>query len=107
MKDWVRIRARIDFLRTEDGGRSTPLAGGTRYRPNHNLFEPENREMAMGEIVAPPGAIIRPGDSLELEMALGPGCFAVEIVPGRRWRIQEGAKLVATGTVLALVPAAR
>lgn len=63
--------------------------------------------MAMGEIVAPPGVVVRPGDSLELEMSLGPGCFAAEIVPGRRWRIQEGAKLVAMGTVLSLALAER
>ncbi len=100
----TRIRARIDFLPAENGGRTTPLIGGTHYRPNHNPLGPDDREMMMGEISVPIGSVVQPGDSLDIDMTLYPGRFASEIVPGRQWRVQEGAKLVAMGTVLALLP---
>lgn len=49
---------------------------------------------------------LQPGGSIEIEMTLYPGEFVGEIVRGRRWRIQEGAKLVAIGTILDLLPPA-
>lgn len=99
--DHVRVRASIQFLSTQDGGRSSPLLGGVSYRPNHNFFGPDDRDMCMGSIELPEGQQVAPGDTIQTEMtfwiypALKP-----EIRGGRQWRIQEGGKLVAMGTIL-------
>ena len=100
-EDGILVRARIDFLTAMAGGRSAPLKAGTRYRPNHNFLSPENRIMAIGEIIVPEDRDVLPGESLEVLIVLfaSPDLYP-EITTGRRWGIQEGPKLVAYGTVL-------
>lgn len=99
--DQVRVRASIRFLSTEEGGRSSRLLGGGSYRPNHNFFGPDDRDMCMGFIELPEGQQVAPGDTIQMEMTLWiyPAVKA-EIGVGRQWRIQEGGKLVAVGTIL-------
>lgn len=99
--DQVRVEARIYFLPTEQGGRSTPLHGGGSYRPNHNFFGPEDREMCVGFIELEEGKQVLPGDTIETAITLWifPAIKSA-IREGREWRIQEGPKLVATGTIL-------
>ena len=103
MADDVRVRARIHLLATEAGGRATPLAGGTSYRPNHNFFGPDSRAMSIGFIDLPERTIA-PGDTFEAEIRflMWEGIID-KVSPGRTWRIQEGAKLVGTGEVLDLL----
>jgi elongation factor Tu len=99
--DQIRIEARIYFLRTDEGGRSTALAGEGSYRPNHNFFGPDDRDMCVGFIALSTGEVIRPGDTVTKEIRLlTGGDLLPEIHEGRQWRIQEGLKLVALGTVL-------
>ena len=97
----VRILAQIELLATERGGRELPIKGS--YRPNHNFFGSDNRDMSMGPIELPTDGQLSPGESLEVEMTL---FVWPELVPeldvGRQWRIQEGAKIVRTGTILKL-----
>jgi len=97
----VRIKARIHLLTAEEGGRRAPLVGGTSYRPNHNFFDSDNREMAMGAIDLLPNETFRPGATFDKEMTLfiWPE-LKREIVAGRHWTIQEGAKIVGKGTIL-------
>ena len=99
--DQVRVRASIRFLSTEEGGRSSSLSGGGRYRPNHNFFGPDDRDMCIGLIELPEGEQVAPGDTIQTEMTLWiyPTVKA-EIGAGRQWRIQEGGKLVAVGKIL-------
>jgi hypothetical protein len=75
------------------------------YRPNHNFFGPDNRDMTVGFIEVPEGRELYPGESTELPIAFWywPGLEG-QIYPGREWRIQEGARLVAIGTVLEVIP---
>ena len=99
--DQVHIKARIHFLTTEEGGRTTPLLGKSSYRPNHNFFGAKDSNMTIGFINLGEGEKIMPGDTIEKEMNLlvWPELIR-EIFEGREWRIQEGAHLVGIGTVL-------
>src|SRR5258706_15491815 len=99
--DQVRIEARIHFLTKEEGGRSTPLKGGSSYRPNHNFFGHDDRDMSIGFIELAEDERVEPGDTIIKEMTLSiwPE-LELEIREGREWRIQEGARLVGSGTVL-------
>jgi translation elongation factor EF-Tu-like GTPase len=95
------IRASVDLLPTSAGGRTQPIVGGVSYRPNHNFFAPDNREMCMGFIELPHGQDLMPGQLAELEITfwVWPELRAA-IKLGRTWTIQEGPKIVGYGTVL-------
>ncbi|WP_139139345.1 hypothetical protein [Sphingobium phenoxybenzoativorans] len=99
--DQFLVEARIHFLSTEEGGRSSPLLGGGSYRPNHNFFGPDDSDMCMGFIELAEGERVAPGDTIQKTITLWVSpAVASEIRKGREWRIQEGLKLVATGTIL-------
>ena len=99
--DQVRVRASIRFLSTEEGGRSSPLSGGGSYRPNHNFFAPDHRDMCMGFIELPESQQVAPGDTIQTDITLRIyPAVKPEMSVGRQWRIQEGGKLVAIGTIL-------
>jgi elongation factor Tu len=91
------VRARIRLLATAEGGKTVPIRGS--YRPNHNFFGPENRNMAVGLIDLADGETLNPGENrvLDIIFLTWPGS---ELYPGREWRIQEGAQLVGTGQVV-------
>jgi elongation factor Tu len=98
---FIRARVNIRLLPTAAGGRTSPLKGQGSYRPNHNFFGPDNREMTMGFIELPPGKEFLPGEKFEAEISFFYwDRLEGEIYPGREWRIQEGPKLVGMGTVL-------
>lgn len=98
----IRVLANICLLSEAEGGRSTSLNGW--YGPNHNFGGAGDREMDTGFIEFPEGVTLSPGGSVDVELTFGirPGLDQV-VVPGRRWRIQEGKRLVGFGTVLAMV----
>ena len=102
MADVIRVLASVRLLTTEEGGRSTPIRGD--YRPNHNFFGPDSREMTPGFMMIPEGVELHPGQSMQLPISLWswPGIEG-RIVPGLQWRIQEGATLVGIGTVIELL----
>lgn len=57
--------------------------------------------MCMGFIELPEGEQVAPGDTIQTEMILWIfPAVKPEIVVGRSWRIQEGGRLVAVGTIL-------
>ncbi len=100
----ILIRANIRLLPSTESGRSTPIRGS--FRPNHNFFESDNRNMTIGFIDLPDGKVLYPGESMEVQILLWkwPGLEG-EIYPGREWRIQEGSRLVGIGTVLEVLSA--
>ncbi|CAN5247835.1 hypothetical protein BH09PSE1_BH09PSE1_26790 [soil metagenome] len=99
----IKVIASIRLLTAAEGGRTTPLQGGS-YRPNHNFFEPDDREMTIGFIELPEGAQIPPGETFETALSFWRwDGLEGQIYPGREWRIQEGWKLVGFGTVLKLL----
>ena len=101
--DGILVRANIRLLPTAEGGRTTPIKGS--YRPNHNFFGPDDRNMTIGFIELPEGKELHPGESIDLPIIFRkwPG-LEDQIYPGREWRIQEGAKLVGIGTVFEVLP---
>ncbi len=60
--------------------------------------------MCMGFIELPEGQQVAPGDAIQTEMTLWIyPTVKPEISVGRQWRIQEGARLVAVGTILEIL----
>jgi translation elongation factor EF-Tu-like GTPase len=98
----MRVRARISLLPSEQSGRVVPIRGS--YRPNHNFFGPDNREMATGFIEVPADQPLHPGESMEVEMLFWSWSrLEPEVRVGREWRIQEGPKWVGTGVILEIL----
>jgi hypothetical protein len=79
-----------------------PIRGS--YRPNHNFFDPDNRIMTIGFIELPDRVELHPGESIETKIKFlsWPG-LERQIYPGREWRIQEGPKLAAVGTIIEIL----
>jgi translation elongation factor EF-Tu-like GTPase len=100
----ILVRAMIRLLPGNEGGRTVPIQGS--YRPNHNFFGPDDKNMTVGFVELPKGTKLHPGDSVELPIFFW-NCAGLEriIYPGREWRIQEGSKLVGFGTVLEVLSA--
>lgn len=98
----ISVRANIRLLSTAEGGRTSPIRGS--YRPNHNFFGSDNREMTIGFVDLPDGMELSPGDSIDLPITFcsWPGLRG-QIYPGREWRIQEGGRLIGIGTVIEIL----
>ncbi len=100
----IFVRANVRLIPSAEGGRTSPIGGGN-YRPNHNFFGPDDRVFAMGFIDLPDGVELHPGGSADLQIKFWTWPeIEKEIYPGREWRIQEGPKLVAIGTIIEILP---
>ena len=100
----IRVLARISVLRTEEGGRRGAFKAP--YRPNHNFGDATNHIFYIGQVEVPEGVWVQPGEVAELVVTfVNVRGLLEKLRVGRRWRIQEGPKLVATGEVLELLPA--
>lgn len=101
--DYILVRARVRLLPSVESGRTAPIRGS--YRPNHNFFGPDDRNMTIGSIDLPNGMELHPGESIDVPVKFWnwPG-LDDQIYAGREWRIQEGATLVGIGTVLEVLP---
>jgi translation elongation factor EF-Tu-like GTPase len=98
----VLVQARVHFLSTTEGGKAGSVTG--RYRPNHNFGPEENRSFYIGQLQIPEGKWIQPGETIEVEVAFfNVGDIKNLLTSGRRWRIQEGQKLVANAEVLSII----
>lgn len=102
-EEGIAVRANIRLLPTSEGGRTSAIRGS--YRPNHNFFGADDREMTIGFIEMPEGMELHPGDNIDLPITFWnwPGLKG-QVYQGREWRIQEGAKLVGIGTILEVLP---
>jgi len=98
----IVVEANIRLLSTEQGGKSSPIT--QLYRPNHNFGDPDNRNMFIGQIELGELEYLHPGESRDLRVTF----FNVhglreKLIEGRKWRLQEGTKLVGYGKVLRIV----
>lgn len=86
----IRIRARIELISTEAGGKTKSI--GQRYRPNHIFGTEENRSFYIGQIDLLGETQLHPGESKDANVTFlsGPG-LREKITVGTLWRIQEGA----------------
>ncbi|WP_438852017.1 hypothetical protein [Brevundimonas nasdae] len=99
---FIKVVASVTLFSTDEGGRTSPIRGS--YRPNHNFFGPENREMTIGFIDLPEGVELLPGQSIETPISFWSWPrLAPEIHVGSEWRIQEGPKVVGFGKVLEVI----
>ena len=95
----ARVFARISVLRTENGGRQSPFT--THFRPNHNFGDEENARFYIGQVEVPRGEWVFPGETRNLWIEFLSGPHLVEnLTIGRKWRIQEGPRLVAMAEIL-------
>jgi elongation factor Tu len=102
-KGLIRVLARVQVLATADGGRSGPFTAS--YRPNHNFGGAEERNFFIGQVEVPEGEWVHPGETRELAITfVDVADLREQLMPGKRWRIQEGARLVATAELLSLLP---
>jgi elongation factor Tu len=95
----LKVLARISVLKTEEGGRNGPFTKS--YRPNHNFEGPENRSFFIGQIEVPEGEWVQTGETRDLWITfLNVRGLAEKLTVSRKWRIQEGSKLVASAEIL-------
>jgi elongation factor Tu len=97
----IHVLARVHVLATADGGRSGSFTA--KYRPNHNFGGAENRHFFIGQVEVPEGQWVYPGETRELTITFfNVAGLREQLTPGRRWRIQEGPRLIATAELLSL-----
>jgi len=96
--DPITVRATISLIPEIDGGRHGPFTEG--YRPNHNFGGPENSLFYIGEVMVGNDEWVYPGDTKDVSVKfLNARGLKEMLVVGRKWRIQEGHRLVAHATV--------
>lgn len=96
------VKARITLLPENQGGRHGPFTKG--FRPNHNFGGPQDRFFFIGQIEVAENEWMFPGETKELLVTfLNVRGLREKLIPDTVWRIQEGPKLVGTGTVIGLV----
>jgi hypothetical protein len=76
------------------------VPAGVSYRPNHNFGAAENREYYIGQIEVPAGGLQSNQPAVVQITFLNGTGLDDALVVGRKWRIQEGPKLVGSGEVL-------
>ena len=97
----IKVRATIALLPQKQGGRHGPFTKG--FRPNHNFGGPDGRLFFIGQIEVGEDEWVYPGEARELCVTfLNVRGLRDLLIPGRTGRIQEGSKLVGTGTIIAV-----
>jgi translation elongation factor EF-Tu-like GTPase len=97
----IVVRATLAMVPTDVGGRVGPFSKG--LRPNHNFGSPDDRFFYIGQIEVPEGELVYPGETRELRVTFLNARGLIDLLKlGRTWRIQEGPKLIGTGTVVAI-----
>jgi translation elongation factor EF-Tu-like GTPase len=101
-KEPIRVLARISVIPTEQGGRKGPFT--TNFRPNHNFGGCDDRIFYIGTVDVLDETWVYPGETRELPVTfLNVRGIAELLKAGRKWRIQEGGRLIADAEVLALL----
>jgi translation elongation factor EF-Tu-like GTPase len=97
----IKVLAKVSLIPESEGGRHTPIMGGTAFRPNHNIGEAENTNFYIGQIDFDDGDTVFPGDERTVHIKfLNVRGLREKLYTGLNWRIQEGPKLIAYGEVL-------
>ncbi|MBL9181567.1 MAG: hypothetical protein JNN17_05460 [Verrucomicrobiaceae bacterium] len=93
----IVVRATIALVAQDKGGRPGPFT--KVFRPNHNFGGPDDRFFFIGQIEVEEGDWVYPGEARELQVTfLNARGLRELLLPGRIWRIQEGPRLIGTGT---------
>ena len=95
----IVVSATIALFAQDKGGRPGPFTKG--FRPNHNFCGPDDRFFFIGQIEVEEGDWVYPGETREFKVTFLNARGLCELLfPGRIWRIQEGPRLIGTGTVI-------
>ncbi len=95
--------AQIDFLPTEQGGRTLPAHSG--YRPNHDFGLKGTLNDAAHEYIGQEA--VAPGESVLANLwLLAPEFQAGRLYPGFRFTVQEGSRVVGRAVVQQVLNAA-
>ena len=90
------IEARIVFLTTEAGGRTTPVMSG--YRPNHDFGIPGVLTDAQHEYTDKD--VVCPGETVTARLwFVRPDFQAGRLLVGMSFAVQEGGRMVGNGTI--------
>ena len=101
-KEPIRVLARVSVVPTEQGGRKGLFTAN--FRPNHNFGGPDDRMFYIGTVDVPDETWVHPGETRELPVTfLNVRGIAELLQVGRKWRIQEGGRLIANAEVLSLL----
>ena len=105
MKNSISVKAKLCLLPTSEGGRSNPIFGPGSYRPNHNFGKIGNRFMYIGFIEISKEFYLKPGECAEVRVDFLKRWpeLVKKLTLGRKWYIQEGAKVVGIATVLEIL----
>jgi translation elongation factor EF-Tu-like GTPase len=90
-------RARVAYVRTEDGGRQGPVFSGYRGQFHYD----GERNVAWDAMQTFPGRDqVLPGESVDCDIwFLSPQLHAHRLSLGGRFQIQEGGRIVAQGVI--------
>ena len=94
------ILASITLLRTEDGGRSSPITSGYRGQ-----FFFDGHDFDCSEFKIQPERWVHPGETAEVRIVLSEYASSMlkdKVAPGNTFELHEGKKPVAVGTVIAV-----
>jgi elongation factor Tu len=98
----AHIRARVTYLKTEEGGRHTPVYSGYRGQ-FHYEGEHDTAWDAVQYFVG--RGSVQPGDSAECKIQfVSPSNHLHRVRPGLRFHIQEGGRVMANGVVTEVLP---
>jgi hypothetical protein len=94
------VEASFTFLCAADGGRSLPLYADRNYRPQFH-YNGTDWDVAL---IAPPGTVIQPGDTVIAHLAfLSPAQHWGKLAVGSPFLLREGPRIVAYGSITALL----
>ncbi|HVV56378.1 MAG TPA: hypothetical protein VHC47_13680 [Mucilaginibacter sp.] len=92
--------AELKYLRTEEGGRSTPARSG--YRPQVKFAFSEMQ--TSGQQTFLDKKVAYPGDTVNAEISiLSPQSFANMLNPGMTFEFREGHKIIGTGKIISIL----
>jgi len=102
------IEAEVTFLKTEEGGRATPLRlepGSPFYMPHLVIGDPKAKSPSgklLGVAFRRAPLTLSPGDTATVRMDLmyHPQVDYRELVPGATFTVHEGPKIVGRGRVV-------
>ncbi|MCA8955625.1 MAG: hypothetical protein KDC87_06100 [Planctomycetes bacterium] len=100
-QDLPRIACRLTFLCPDDGGRERPVCDDPNYRP-HLVVEGDPESTFLGVQFTGEGTELVPGfDHLvHLVLAYWPDVDYRALVPGARFTVREGGRVVGSGVVV-------
>ena len=107
MADLIIVKAIVTMKKTEEGGRITGFRSG--YRPSHVFEMPDdvrNLSAFVGDIQFDGQELFEPGETKMVTVRfLKAPPIEKHIVPGQKWFINEGARVLGFGEILEILEA--